>query len=118
MSGRFDIESTPIEGLHALSRKPIGDARGFLMRLFCEAELEPLLGRRRVTQANYTLTEHRGPVRGLHFQRPPHAETKLVSCLRGEVFDVAVDLRQGSPTFLHWHAEVLSPRNQRALLIP
>jgi len=57
-------------------------------------------------------------VRGLHFQHPPHAEDKLVSCLRGEVFDVAVDLRQGSATFLQWHAEILSADNARSLLIP
>jgi len=54
----------------------------------------------------------------MHFQWPPHAETKFVSCLHGEVFDVAVDLRRDSPTFLQWHAEVLSPANQRGLLIP
>ena len=57
-------------------------------------------------------------MRGLHFQYPPHAETKLVSCLRGEVFDVAVDLRRDSPTFLRWHAEILSSDNHRTLLIP
>ncbi len=57
-----------------------------------------------VAQINHTRTSRRGAVRGLHFQRPPHAEDKFVSCLRGEVFDVAVDLRRGSPTFLRWHA--------------
>jgi dTDP-4-dehydrorhamnose 3,5-epimerase len=69
-------------------------------------------------QINHTLTAKRGTVRGLHFQYPPHAEIKIVSCLHGEVFDVAVDLRQGSPTFLHWHAEILSANNHRTLLIP
>jgi dTDP-4-dehydrorhamnose 3,5-epimerase len=54
----------------------------------------------------------------MHFQPPPHSEMKLVSCVRGEVFDVAVDLRRGSPTFLRWHAERLSADNNRALLIP
>jgi dTDP-4-dehydrorhamnose 3,5-epimerase len=54
----------------------------------------------------------------MHFQHPPHAETKFVSCLRGEVFDVAVDLRQGSPTFLHWHAEILTADNHKTLVIP
>jgi len=54
----------------------------------------------------------------MHFQRPPHAEMKLVSCIRGEVWDVAVDLRVGSPTYLHWHAEQLSAENGFALLIP
>ena len=64
------------------------------------------------------MTASRGTVRGMHFQHPPHAETKFVSCLRGEVFDVAVDLRNGSPTFLHWHAEILSADNHRTLVIP
>jgi len=64
------------------------------------------------------MTARKGTVRGMHFQRPPHAEMKLVSCVRGEVFDVAVDLRRGSPTFLRWHAERLSADNNRALLIP
>ena len=69
-------------------------------------------------QVNHTLTAKRGTVRGLHFQCPPYAETKLVNCLRGEVFDVAVDLRQGSPTFLQWHAEILTANNHKTLLIP
>jgi dTDP-4-dehydrorhamnose 3,5-epimerase len=64
------------------------------------------------------MTLRRGTVRGLHFQRPPHAEAKLVTCLHGQVFDVAVDLRAGSPTFLQWHAEELTESNGRSLLIP
>ena len=67
---------------------------------------------------NCGLWRERGTVRGMHYQTPPHAEAKLVSCLRGEVFDVAVDLRRGSPTFLRWHAERLSPGNHKTLLIP
>ena len=59
-----------------------------------------------------------GAVRGMHFQRPPHAEMKLVTCLHGVIWDVAVDLRAGSSTFLKWHAEELSAENRRALLIP
>ena len=69
-------------------------------------------------QINHTLTGRRGTVRGMHYQRPPHAETKFISCLRGEVFDVAVDLRHDSPTFLRWHAEVLSAENHRTLVVP
>jgi dTDP-4-dehydrorhamnose 3,5-epimerase len=59
-----------------------------------------------------------GTVRGMHFQHPPYAEMKLVSCLRGEVFDVAVDLRKDSPTFLQWHGEILSEVNQRTFCMP
>ena len=73
---------------------------------------------RPVAQANLTLTRTRGTVRGMHYQLPPDAEMKLVRCVRGEVWDVAVDLRHGSPTFLQWHAERLSADNMAALLIP
>jgi dTDP-4-dehydrorhamnose 3,5-epimerase len=118
MSARFDRVPTPLAGLMVLQRKPIGDERGFLERMFCADELAPLLGDARVHAVNRTRTARRGTVRGLHFQRPPHAEDKLVSCLRGEVFDVAVDLRAGSPTFLQWHAEVLSGANHRTMLVP
>ncbi len=118
MSARFDLIATGIAGLKVLQRKPLGDARGYLERMFCAEELEPLLAGRRIVQVNHTLTATRGTVRGLHFQHPPHAETKFVSCLRGEVFDVAVDLRRDSPTFLHWHGEILSADNHRTLMIP
>lgn len=71
-----------------------------------------------MAQINHSVTRRRGTVRGLHYQRAPHAEMKLVSCVRGEVWDVAVDLRAGSPTFLRWHAERLSSAEGAALLIP
>lgn len=118
MSARFDILATPIAGLHVLQRKPIGDSRGYLERLFCMDELQALMPGRRIEQVNHTFTASRGTVRGLHFQHPPHAETKFVHCLRGDVFDVAVDLRRGSTTFLHWHAEVLGADNHRTFVIP
>lgn len=118
MSARFDLVPTPVAGLLVLQRKPITDARGFLERLYDADELAPVLGHARVVAVNRTRTARRGTVRGLHFQRAPHQEEKLVSCLRGEVLDVTVDLRRGSPTFLRWHAEVLSETNSRTLLVP
>ena len=118
MISHFDILDTPLQGLRLIQRRPIGDHRGYLERLFCAQELRSLIPGKGIAQINHTLTARHGTVRGLHFQYPPHAETKVVSCLRGEVFDVAVDLRQGSPTILCWHAEILSSRNHRALLIP
>lgn len=118
MSSRFETMETPLRGLRLLQRRPLGDQRGYLERVFCATELQPLLAGRRVAQVNHTLTSTRGTVRGMHFQFPPFTETKFVSCLRGEVFDVAVDLRTGSETFLHWHAEILSGDNHRTLVIP
>lgn len=115
---RFTLINTPMRGLTLMQRHPIGDQRGFLERLFCRDELAESLGGRAIAQINHTLTVTMGTVRGLHFQYPPHAETKLVTCLKGEVFDVAVDVRRGSPTLLCWHAEILSATNHQTLLIP
>jgi dTDP-4-dehydrorhamnose 3,5-epimerase len=115
---RFAFSGTTIDGLQIVERKPIGDARGFLCRIFCDDELSSVGWRGGVAQINHTLTGKRGTVRGMHFQRPPHAEFKLVSCIKGEVWDVAVDLRARSPTFLQWYGEHLSAENHRALLIP
>lgn len=115
---RFEVMDTSLAGLQLVRRQKFGDLRGFLSRLFCAAELAAAGWALPIAQINYTFTSRQGTVRGMHFQRPPHAEAKLVSCLRGEVWDVAVDLRAGSPTFLHWHAERLSADNGQALLIP
>ena len=112
------IENTNIEGLQTIQRNPVGDERGYFERLFCVQELKTLLGRRSIVQINHSLTDKIGSVRGMHFQHPPHDEMKLVACLSGEVFDVAIDLRRGSPTFLEWHSEILSEKNHRTLCIP
>ena len=118
MTDRFDKEETPLQGLSVLKRKIIGDSRGYLERLFCYEDLSIHTQGQNIAQINHTLTKTRGTVRGMHFQRPPHSEIKFVSCLRGEVFDVAVDLRGNSPTFLHWFGLVLSADNFKTLLIP
>jgi dTDP-4-dehydrorhamnose 3,5-epimerase len=94
------------------------DARGEFSRLYCENELRELLGSRQIVQMNHSRTRTVGAIRGMHFQIQPCAEMKLVRCLLGRIWDVAVDLRQGSSTFLHWHAEVLSPGNNRMMVIP
>jgi dTDP-4-dehydrorhamnose 3,5-epimerase len=116
--GRFEFFPTPLPGLLVIQRRRIEDSRGFLSRFYCAEEFAGAGLDKALSQINVTLTRTKGAVRGLHFQRPPHAEGKIVSCLRGEVFDVAVDVRRHSPTFLRWHAEILSSANQRALLIP
>ena len=114
----FFISDTPIQDLKVLQRKLIEDTRGSLSRIFCAAQLDIAGWGMPISQINHTVTKNRGTVRGLHFQRKPFAEMKLISCLRGKVWDVAVDLRKDSPTFLQWHAEELSSQNHRALLIP
>jgi dTDP-4-dehydrorhamnose 3,5-epimerase len=115
---RFRITDTPLAGLKIVERVRLEDERGFLSRLFCSEELGRAGWSGSVAQINHTMTRQQAAVRGLHYQLPPHAESKLVSCVKGEVWDVALDLRAKSPTFLSWHAEVLSAGNGRALLIP
>lgn len=118
MSQHFDFISTPLQGLYRVDRKPITDQRGFFSRFFCAEDFEKVGLTRSVTQINYTLTKKNGAIRGMHFQNPPHTETKVVSCIQGKVFDVAVDIRKDSPTYLQWHAEILSEENQQSLYIP
>lgn len=115
---RFDFIQTPLPGLKLVQRNATEDHRGFLSRFYCIEEFAEAGISKPIAQINHTLTRKKGVVRGLHFQYPPHAETKLVSCLKGEIWDVAVDLRRDSRTFLHWHGEVLSAANRRSLLIP
>ncbi len=115
---RFEIQGTPLAGVQVVCRKPLVDSRGDFTRIFCAGDLAEFLDERKVMQINFTRTRESGVIRGIHFQRPPSAETKLVTCLRGEIWDVAVDLRRGSQTFLQHHAEILSAGNSRALLIP
>ena len=108
----------PLPGLVRVERRQHRDDRGVFARLFCVQELAEAGWPGGVAQVNHSRTVGRGSVRGLHYQLPPHAEAKLVSCVRGEVWDVAVDLRQRSPTFLQWHAERLDAGAGQALLIP
>lgn len=114
----FRIIETPIGGLTCVDRGVRRDDRGFFGRFFCQQEFQAFGWTGPVAQINHTMTLRRGALRGLHFQYPPHGEIKFVSCLKGEIFDVAVDLRKGSRTFLQWHGERLSADNRRSLLIP
>ena len=114
----MNLLATDIAGVMVARTKVLQDHRGAFARLFCEEELAPALGHRRIVQINQSRTTAIGAVRGLHFQYVPHAEMKMVRCLKGKVWDVAVDLRKKSPTFLHWHALELSAANAQMLIIP
>ncbi|MBF0125994.1 MAG: dTDP-4-dehydrorhamnose 3,5-epimerase family protein [Magnetococcales bacterium] len=118
MTPRFEWIPTPLAGLMRVRRLPVGDGRGYFERLFCADAWQALLGERRIVQINHTRTARRGTARGLHFQHPPHGECKIVQCLQGEVFDVVVDLRRDSPTFLRWHGEVLGGERFVTLWVP
>lgn len=114
----MNILDTPVLDLKIVQSVPHRDARGAFMRLFCAQELQPVLGDRQIKQINHSRTSCAGAVRGLHFQRPPHAEMKMVRCLRGRVWDVAVDLRPDSPTFLRWHTQELAEDDAQMLVVP
>lgn len=118
MGHGMKLTSTALAGVSVVDTQIFKDHRGAFARLFCEQDLATLIGARHIVQINHSRTAAVGAVRGLHFQRAPYAEMKLVRCLKGRVWDVAVDLRAGSPTFLHWHAEELSAENARMLVIP
>lgn len=114
----LQIVDTQIAGLHTIEGSTLRDSRGTFARLFCEDTLASILNGRRIVQINRSVTHAVGAVRGMHFQHPPHAEMKFVRCLRGRVFDVAVDLRKGSRTFLSWHGVELSADISRMFAIP
>lgn len=109
---------TSIPGVWLIESSAFQDDRGAFSRLFCSLEMHTIIGQRRIVQINNSITRSVGAVRGLHFQYPPHCEMKIVRCLKGRVFDVAIDLRQNSPTFLKWTSIELTPKNGRAFVIP
>lgn len=115
---KMKITDTPIEGVKIVESAPLSDHRGSFARWYCEKELAPLLNGRRIVQVNHSRTVKIGSIRGMHFQKSPHAEMKFVRCIRGRVWDVALDLRAGSKTFLQWHAQELTPVNNSMYVIP
>jgi dTDP-4-dehydrorhamnose 3,5-epimerase len=109
---------TPLEGAFTVEIQRIEDERGFFARSFCQEEfrargLDPV-----VAQCNVSFNQRRGTLRGLHFQDKPHEEAKLVRCTRGVIWDVIVDIREGSATRHRWYAVELSAENRRALYVP
>jgi dTDP-4-dehydrorhamnose 3,5-epimerase len=112
------IHPTPIPDLVIAESIAFKDERGAFARLFCDQELSSVIGQRKIVQINHSCTEAVGAVRGLHFQQAPYAEMKLVRCLKGKVWDVAVDLRPHSPSYKHWHAQELSPHHVNMIVIP
>jgi dTDP-4-dehydrorhamnose 3,5-epimerase len=106
------------DSIRVINRLKKGDERGFLSRIFCPEELKTFGWLGEIRQINHTYTSLRGTVRGMHYQIPPYSEIKLVTCIKGEIFDVVVDLRNGSPTFLKCHVELLSEKNSKSIIIP
>jgi dTDP-4-dehydrorhamnose 3,5-epimerase len=109
---------TTIAGAYIVGLVPRSDERGWFLRTFDQQLFAAIGHERPFVQMNHTLTRLCGALRGLHFQYPPYAESKLVRCIRGCVYDVIVDIRRGSPTFLHWFGLELSPDNHCAMYLP
>jgi dTDP-4-dehydrorhamnose 3,5-epimerase len=114
----MNLIPTEIAGLFRVRLDLLGDARGYFTRVFDlegARQLDPAF---QIVQINRSLTQAKGTIRGMHFQRAPRAEDKLVQCLQGAIFDVAVDLRPGSPTYRRWVGQELSAENKELLLVP
>jgi dTDP-4-dehydrorhamnose 3,5-epimerase len=118
MKKRFDFKDTNLKGLRVILRQPIVDVRGSFQRVFCEKEFSEERPIVPINQINLSYTKGVGTIRGFHFQYPPYSETKIITCLKGRVFDVAVDLRTNSKTFLKWFGIELSAENYKSLIIP
>ena len=115
--GKLNITELPLSGAYFMTPNNHTDERGSFSRVFCRKEMSEIFDES-FAQVNHSITLRKGTVRGMHFQYPPNAEVKMVKCIKGSVFDVIVDIRKGSPTFLQWHGEVLSAENMKMLYIP
>ena len=109
---------TPLKGAYLIDMEKRGDERGFFARAFCEREFAQHGLSNRIVQANNSLSARKGTLRGMHYQRAPHQEAKVVGCIRGAIYDVVLDLRPDSPTYLRWAAAELTAENHRSLYIP
>lgn len=114
----MQIDETGLQGLLVLTPPRFGDARGFFSETYNSARLAERGITTAFVQDNHSLSAEAGTIRGLHFQAPPHAQAKLVRCGRGRLFDVAVDIRRGSPTCGKWFGIELTFENGRQLLVP
>jgi len=112
------FHKTKIDGLYIIEPESKIDERGDFARIFCKKELAKINFNFEVAQINRSLNKKKGIIRGMHFQKTPKAEDKMVQCIRGAIYDVAVDLRRDSLTYGQWVAEKLTENNRKMFLIP
>jgi len=115
---RFEFLEEPLRGLKLIKSMPIHDPRGHFQRLYCMKDFEDVGLQDSIVNVNYSKTNRPGTIRGLHFQRYPSNEVKIVKCIKGAIYDVAVDIREGSPTFLKYYGVELNEKNEYMLFIP
>jgi dTDP-4-dehydrorhamnose 3,5-epimerase len=108
----------PLAGAYVVDLEPRRDERGFFARAFCVKEFEQHGLKTGIVQANLSQNVRKGTVRGMHYQKAPHAEVKIVRCVNGTIFDAIIDIRPGSRTYLQWTGVELSRENRRMLYVP
>ena len=116
--GKLTIHETPLAGLYVIETDAFIDHRGAFARWFCEDELKDIIGKRHIKNVNFSRTAKKGSIRGMHFQKPPKAEMKMVRCIKGKILDVVVDIRRDSPTYLQHFGVELSAENMKLFVIP
>jgi dTDP-4-dehydrorhamnose 3,5-epimerase len=109
---------TRLKGVFIIESERLEDERGFFARTFCQKEFEVHGLNSKIVQCNISYNKHKGTLRGMHYQAAPMAEAKLVSCTRGAIYDVIIDLRPESPTYCQWLAEELNAENSKMVYIP
>jgi dTDP-4-dehydrorhamnose 3,5-epimerase len=114
----MDFINTPFEGAYIIEIKTFKDERGQFARTFCQTEFSIIGLTKPIVQVNHSMTYVKGTVRGMHYQIQPSAETKIIRCLQGCVFDVMIDLRKNSKTFLHWFGIEITKENMKMVYIP
>ena len=108
----------PLVGAYVIEPEPFLDERGFFARIFCQKEFEAIGFHKQIVQINQSETRQKGTIRGIHYQTPPACESKIIRCVQGAVYDVMVDIRVGSSTFMQWHGVELSKDTMRMVYIP
>lgn len=114
----ISFRETKLKGAFVIDPERFEDARGFLARSFSQREFESRGLNARMAECNISFSRNRYTVRGMHFQKPPHAQAKVVRCTKGSIYDVIIDLRPESPTFKQWLGEELTAENRRMLYLP
>jgi dTDP-4-dehydrorhamnose 3,5-epimerase len=118
MGGGMRFVQTPLTGAYVIDIEPFVDERGSFARTFCQKEFAIIGFHDQIVQINHSVTRQKGTIRGMHYQAPPACETKIIRCVHGKVFDVIVDIRVKSSTFMQWYSMELSKENARTIYIP
>jgi dTDP-4-dehydrorhamnose 3,5-epimerase len=114
----MQFEPTPLEGAYTINLEKLGDDRGFFARFFCSKEFADRQIRNQFVQVNNSFSADKGTLRGMHYQLAPKAETKVVRCIKGAIWDVIIDLRPNSTTFKQWYGKELTAENRTMMVVP